>query len=84
MQLLLSIQTLDQQISINQPFAQDKAAGFLSQELAEIESLLDALPTKKPRKWSNYRKQSKLAVERMKTSLLESHNKTSVTYDKKG
>lgn len=82
-QLLLSIQNLDQQISINQAFAQDKAAGFLSQELADIESLLK-LCQQKNQVNGQIIAQSQLAVERMKTSLLESHNKTSVTYDSKG
>jgi flagella synthesis protein FlgN len=82
-QLLLSIQNLDQQIGINQVFAQDKAAGFLNQELADIESLL-TLCQQKNQVNGQIITQSQLAVERMKTSLLESHNKTSVTYDSKG
>ena len=82
-QLLLSIQNLDQQISINQSFAQDKAAGFLTQELADIEKLLK-LCQQKNQVNGQIIAQSQLAVERMKTSLLESHSKTSVTYDNKG
>jgi len=82
-QLLLSIQNLDQQIGINQVFAQDKAAGFLSQELADIENLLK-LCQQKNQVNGQIIAQSQLAVERMKTSLLESHSKTSVTYDNKG
>lgn len=82
-QLLLSIQNLDQKISINQVFAQDKAAGFLSQELADIENLLK-LCQQKNQVNGQIIAQSQLAVERMKTSLLESHSKTSVTYDNKG
>lgn len=82
-QLLLAIQTLDQQISLNQAFASDKAAGLLEQELTEIKRLLENCQQK------NYVNgqiiaQSQLAVERMKTSLLEGHNKSSVTYDNKG
>jgi len=82
-QLLISIQSLDQQIGVNQAFAQDKAAGFLSKELADIENLL-ALCQQKNLVNGQIIAQSQLAVERMKTSLLESHNKTSVTYDNKG
>jgi len=82
-QLLISIQSLDQQIGVNQAFAQDKAAGFLTQELADIESLL-TLCQQKNLVNGQIIAQSQLAVERMKTSLLESHNKTSVTYDNKG
>jgi len=75
-QLLLSIQNLDQQISVNQAFAQDKAAGLLTQELAKIESLLK-LCQQKNQVNGQIIAQSQLAVERMKTSLLESHSKTS-------
>lgn len=82
-QLLLSIQNLDQQISVNQVFAQDKAAGFLSEELTDIENLLK-LCQQKNQVNGQIIAQSQLAVERMKTSLLESHSKTSVTYDNKG
>jgi flagella synthesis protein FlgN len=81
--LLISIQTLDQQISVNQLFAQDKAAGFLKQELADIENLLKRCQQKNHVN-GQIIAQSQLAVERMKTSLLESHSKTSMTYDKKG
>ena len=82
-QLLLSINNLDQQISVNQAFAQDKAAGFLGEELDNIENLLK-LCQQKNQVNGQIIAQSQLAVERMKTSLLESHNKTSVTYDSKG
>jgi len=82
-QLLMSIKNLDQQIGINQVFAQDKAAGFLSLELTEIENLL-TLCQQKNLVNGQIIAQSQLAVERMKTSLLESHNRTSVTYNSKG
>lgn len=82
-QLLLSIQNLDQQISINQAFAQDKAAGLLSENLVAIEKQLE-LCQKKNLVNGQIIAQSQLSVERMKTSLLESHNKTSMTYDSKG
>ena len=82
-QILLAIQTLDQQISINQTFASDKAAGFLEQELEEIKNLL-AQCQQKNQVNGHIIAQSQLAVERMKTSLLEGHNKSSVTYDSKG
>jgi len=82
-QLLVSIQTLDQQIIVNQQFAQDKAAGLLSQELADIESLLVKCQQQNQVN-GQIINQSQLAVERMKTSLLESHNKTAITYDNKG
>jgi flagella synthesis protein FlgN len=82
-QLLLSIQTLDQEISVNQQFAQDKAANLLTQELADIESLLK-LCQQNNLVNGQIINQSQLSVERMKTSLLENHNKNSITYDNKG
>ena len=82
-QLLVTIQSLDKKISLDQQFAQDKAAGNLTQELAEIESLL--LKCQQQNQVNGQIiAQSQLAVERMKTSLLENHNKTAITYDSKG
>jgi len=82
-QLLLAIQTLDQQISHNQEFAQDKAAGKLTQPLAEITQLLEHCQQQNLVN-GQIIQQSQLAVERMKTSLLESHNKNAITYDSHG
>jgi len=82
-QLLISIQTLDKKISFDQQFAQDKAAGNLTVELAEIEDLLLKCQQKNQVN-GQIIAQSQLAVERMKTSLLESHSKTAITYDNKG
>jgi len=81
--LLLAIQTLDQQISHNQEFAQNKAAGNLTQSMAEIAKLLMHC---QEQNLINGRiiQQSQLAVERMKTSLLENHNKNAITYDSQG
>jgi len=81
--LLIAIQQLDQKIGQNQRFAQDKAAGKLTQQLAEITELLTHC---QKQNLINGRiiQQSQLAVERMKTSLLENHNKSAITYDKKG
>ena len=82
-QLLIAIQNLDQEISVNQQFAQDKAANLLTQELADIELLLKHCQQQNQVN-GQIITQSQLAVERMKTTLLESHNKTSITYDSKG
>lgn len=82
-QLLIAIQSLDQEISVNQQFAQDKAANLLAQELADIESLLKHCQQKNQVN-GQIITQSQLAVERMKTTLLESHNKTVITYNSKG
>lgn len=81
--LLIIIQNLDEEIGVNQQFAKDKAAGFLKQELASIEKLL--LKCQQQNHVNGLIiQQSQLAVERMKTSLLENHNKTAITYDNKG
>jgi flagella synthesis protein FlgN len=81
--LLIAIQQLDQKIGQDQRFAQDKAAGKLTEQLAEITELLTHC---QKQNLINGRiiQQSQLAVERMKTSLLENHNKNAITYDKKG
>ena len=81
--LLIAIQQLDQEIGKNQRFAQDKAAGKLTQELGEITDLLTHCQQQNLIN-GQIIQQSQLAVERMKTSLLESHNKNAITYDKKG
>jgi flagella synthesis protein FlgN len=82
-QLLIAIQTLDQQISLNQEFAQDKAAGKLTAQIAEITQLLEHCQQQNLVN-GNIIQQSQLAVERMKTSLLENHNKSAITYDSHG
>jgi flagella synthesis protein FlgN len=81
--LLLAIEALDQKISQDKGFAQDKAAGILTEALANIALLLEQC---KQQSLVNGQiiEQSKLAVERMKTSLLENHNKNAITYDSKG
>jgi len=82
-QLLISIQQLDKEISLHQQFAQDKIAGLLSEELITIERLLKHCQQQNQVN-GQIITQSQLAVERMKTTLLESHNKTAITYDNKG
>ena len=81
--LLLAIQQLDQNISLHQGFAQDKAAGKLVSQLAEITELLKQCQQQNLVN-GQIIQHSQLAVERMKTSLLESHNKNAITYDNKG
>lgn len=81
--LLLSIQELDDFISKNQQFAQDKAAGKLTEKLNKIAELLTSCQQQNLVN-GQIIQQSELAVERMKTSLLENHNKNAITYDNKG
>jgi flagella synthesis protein FlgN len=81
--LLLAIQEIDNTIGQSFEFKQEKLAGKFSNELAEIKTLLEHC-----KKQNNINgliiHQSQLSVERMKTSLLENHNKSSMTYDSKG
>lgn len=81
--LLLAIQSLDDTIGKSATFAQEKTAGLHEQVLAEIEQNLEAC---KKQNLINGQiiQHSQLAVERMKTSLLDRHNKGAVTYDSKG
>ena len=81
--LLLAIEALDHEISQDKGFAQDKAAGILTDALANISSLLEQCKQQNIVN-GHIIQQSKLAVERMKTSLLENHNKNAITYDSKG
>jgi flagella synthesis protein FlgN len=81
--ILLAIQQLDREIGLNQIFAQDKAAGKLTAQLDEITALLTHCQQQNLVN-GQIIQQSQLAVERMKTSLLESHNKNAITYNSKG
>ncbi|WDE13208.1 flagella synthesis protein FlgN [Thalassomonas haliotis] len=82
-ELLMAIQTLDSHIGQNRQFLQDKRDGKFSEELKEIASVLESCQTQNQLN-GQIIQQSQLTVERMKTSLLESHSKTSLTYDSKG
>jgi len=81
--LLVAIQDLDKKISLNRAFSIDKKAGFLDEELTKVEDLLH-LCQQKNKINGQIIAQSQLAVQRMKTTLLEKNNKTSMTYDSKG
>jgi len=81
--LLLAIQELDKQISFSRSFSIDKKAGLLDKEITEIEKLLITCQ-KKNQVNGQIISHSQIAVQRMKTTLLENNNKTSVTYNSKG
>ncbi|WDE04006.1 flagellar protein FlgN [Thalassomonas viridans] len=81
--LLTAIQTLDNQIGQNRQFIQDKRDGKFSRELEEIATVLESCQQQNQLN-GQIIQQSQLTVERMKTTLLESHSKTSLTYDSKG
>jgi len=82
-QLLLAIQETDNAIGQSFEFKQEKLAGSFSTELSEITTCL-ARCKKQNQINGVIIHQSQLSVERMKTSLLENHNKSSMTYDSKG
>jgi flagella synthesis protein FlgN len=81
--LLQTIQEFDEQNSQIPLFKDEIASGNHSDLLAEIESTL--LRCKDMNHVNGQViQQSSLAVERMKNSLLENHNRSSMTYDNKG
>ena len=82
-ELLTAIQTLDSQIGQNRQFIQAKRDGQFTSELGEIALVLEACQQQNQLN-GQILQQSQLTVERMKTTLLESHSKTSLTYDSKG
>lgn len=81
--LLSEIQTLDQTISTSQVFLQQKKSGLLDERLNEIEAYL--LRCKDLNEVNGQIiAHSEIAIERMKNSLLDKHDKSSMTYDNKG
>lgn len=82
-QLLLAIQALDEQFAQSVSFKEEKSAGKYVEQLSTIKS---SLLRCKDKNFVNGQviEHSQLAVERMKTSLLQNHNKSSMTYDEKG
>jgi len=81
--LLLAIERLDKDIIQHPEFNKEKVSGKLEKPLAAITTLLVQCQNKNVVN-GQIIQQSQLAVERMKTSLLESHNKSAITYDNKG
>jgi flagella synthesis protein FlgN len=81
--LLLAIQSIDNIIGQSFEFKQEKLAGKFTSLLSDIEATL--VRCKKQNQINGLIiHQSQLSVERMKTSLLENHNKSSMTYNSKG
>jgi flagella synthesis protein FlgN len=81
--LLIAIESLDKEIVQHPDFTTDKSTGKLDKPLAAITKLLETCQQKNLVN-GQIIQQSQLAVERMKTTLLESHNKSAITYDNKG
>jgi flagella synthesis protein FlgN len=82
-ELLVAIQGLDNFIGLNTPFAQGRSQGLFEEEVTEIAKSLARCQQQNVIN-GNIIQQSQLAVERMKSSLLDSHNKSAVTYDGSG
>ena len=82
-QLLADIEAFDKTIGTNLQFLADKKEGLVDKEL---ETVAQRLAECQELNIVNGQiiNHSQLAVERMKTSLLERHNKASITYDSKG
>ena len=81
--LLQTIQEFDEKNSQTPLFKDEIASAVHNEVLADIEATLVRC---KDMNHVNGQiiQQSSLAVERMKNSLLENHNRSSMTYDKKG
>jgi flagella synthesis protein FlgN len=81
--LLLAIDSLDKTFAQRINFVEEKKSGLHDQHLTQIEQVLLRCKQKNTIN-GQIIEHSQLAVERMKTSLLNSHNKTAMTYDSKG
>lgn len=81
--LLADIQEVDNAIGNSFEFKQARRTGMFETELNEIKSLLEHCKQLNQVNGLIIH-QSQLTVEKMKNSLLENHNKSSMTYDNKG
>jgi flagella synthesis protein FlgN len=81
--LLKAIEAFDANIGKNEQFIADRKAGLIEAPLNEVQA---ALARCQELNLVNGQiiNHSQLAVERMKTTLLERHSKSSMTYDSKG
>lgn len=81
--LLVTIETLDKEITSSTDFHREKQQGLHQETLTQCKDMLEQCQQQNVIN-GQIIQQSQLAVERMKTSLLENHNKSAVTYDSKG
>jgi flagella synthesis protein FlgN len=81
--LLQAIQQLDDQNAQNTTLKNEIESGIHNTDIAEIEAILLRCKDKNHVN-GQVIQQSSLAAERMKNSLLENHNRSSMTYDSKG
>tara|TARA_Y100000034_G_C6821685_1_gene370122 strand:+ start:329 stop:757 length:429 start_codon:yes stop_codon:yes gene_type:complete len=82
-QLLISIENFDKTIGNNQQFLADKQQGLVDAQLEEVKALLMRCQELNEVN-GQIINHSQVAVERVKTRLLERHSKNSMTYDAKG
>ncbi len=81
--LLVDIQTLDGTISTSQVFLQQKSKGELDTQLQKVAECLTRCQDLNLVN-GQIITQSELAIDRMKSALLENHDNSSMTYDSKG
>ena len=82
-QLLLSIEQLDKALNSNTDFINERQQGLHQDALNTCKQLLERCKEQNQIN-GEIIQQSQLAVERMKTTLLENHNRSAMTYDSKG
>lgn len=81
--LLLQIDSTDKLLASNTQFVEDKKSGVYVKELKIIEkSLTDCKNLNQVN--GEIIQKSQLSVERMRTTLLENHTRSTLTYDNKG
>jgi len=81
--LLLQIDSTDKLLASNTQFVEDKKSGVYAKELEIIKnSLIDCKNLNQVN--GEIIQKSQLSVERMRTTLLENHTRSTLTYDNKG
>lgn len=81
--LLTQIDSTDKLLASNTQFVEDKENGLYSSELKAIENILLSCKDLNQINGGIVHK-SQISIERMRNSLLESHTKSTLTYDNKG
>ncbi|WP_426358529.1 flagella synthesis protein FlgN [Pseudocolwellia sp. HL-MZ19] len=82
-ELLVKIDATDQLLAANAQFVEDKKNGNYSDQLKAIENILINCKSLNKVNGEIIHK-SQLSIERMRTTLLENHTKSTLTYDNKG
>lgn len=82
-ELLVKIDATDKLLASDAQFVEDKKNGNYSEELKAIENILLNCKNSNQVNGEIIHK-SQLSVERMRTTLLENHTRSTLTYDNKG